>query len=120
MKFILRLAVNAVALYAAVALLNGNGLLMEDTSWINFFWLALIFGAVNAILKPILNIVGCLVSLFTLGLGFLLVNMALFYFTSLIGRQFGVIFEITSFWGAFFGSVITSLVSMVLNRLIRD
>ena len=43
MKFILRLIVNAVAIYVAVALLNGNGLLMETTGWVAFLWLALIF-----------------------------------------------------------------------------
>jgi putative membrane protein len=120
MKFILRLAVNAVALYAAVALLNGHGLAMEDKSWVNFFWLALIFGVVNAILKPIFNVIGCLINILTLGLGILLINMALFYITAWIGQQFGVGFQVTSLLGAFLGSIITSLISMVLNRIIKD
>jgi putative membrane protein len=119
MRFLLRLAVNAVALYAAVALLNGHGLTMEDKSWVNFFWLALIFGAVNAVLKPIFLIVGCLVNILTLGLGILLINMALFAITAWIGQKLGVGFQVTLL-GAFLGSIITSLVSMVLNRIIRD
>src|SRR5512140_1029368 len=96
MKFVIRLLVNAVALYAAVALLNGHGLSMEDTSWLNFIWLALIFGIVNTVLKPILKIVGCPILILTLGLGTLLINMLLFYLTAWIGQQFGVGFQVTT------------------------
>jgi putative membrane protein len=120
MKFLIRLAVNAVAIYAAVALLNGHGLSMEDTSWLNFIWLALIFGVVNAVLKPILKIVGCPILILTLGLGTLLINMLLFYLTAWIGQQLGVGFQVTTLLGAFLGSLITSIISMVLNRVLRD
>jgi len=120
MRFIIRLLVNAVAIYAAVAIMNGHGLAMETTGWVAFLWLALIFAAVNALLKPVLQVVGCPFVILTLGLGTVLINTLLFYITSLIGQYFGVGFTVISFWGAFFGSIIVSIVSVVLNSVLKD
>lgn len=121
MRILIRLVINAVAIYAAVALLNGNGLSMESSnSWVSFLWLALIFAVINALLKPILVTLGCPFVILTLGLGTLLINTLLFYVTAYIGNYFNVGFSITSFWGAFFGSIIVSIVSVVLNSIFRD
>jgi putative membrane protein len=119
-KFLIRLAINAVAIYAAVAIMQGHGLAMEDTAWLNFFWLALIFAVINAVIKPVLKIIGCPVLILTLGLGTLLINTLLFYLTAWIGQQFNVGFTVTTFWGAFFGSIIVSVISVVLTRIFRD
>jgi putative membrane protein len=120
MRFFLRLIINAVAIYAAVALLNGNGLSMESQNWMSFLWLALIFAAINALIKPVLMVVGCPFAILTLGLSTLLINTLLFYLTALIGSYFNVGFSVTSFWGAFFGAIIVSVVSVVLNSILRD
>ena len=120
MKFILRLIVNAVAIYVAVALLNGNGLAMETTGWVSFLWLALIFAGVNALIKPVLMTLGCPLIILTLGLGTLLINTLMFYLTAWIGTYFNVGFTVTSFWGAFFGSIIVSIVSVILNSILKD
>jgi putative membrane protein len=120
MKFILRLIVNAVAIYIAVALLNGNGLAMESTSWVAFLWLALIFAGVNTLIKPVLMTLGCPLIILTLGLGTLLINTLMFYLTAAIGNYFNVGFSVTSFWGAFLGSIIVSIVSVILNSILRD
>ncbi len=120
MKFLLRLIVNAVAIYAAVALLNGQGLTMDSGSWLSFIWLALIFSAVNTFIKPVLTALGCPLIILTLGLGSLLINTLMFYLTAQIGLLFHIGFFITSFWGAFFGSIIVSVISMVLNALLHD
>ena len=120
MKFILRLIVNAVAIYAAVALLNGNGLAMESQSWVSFLWLALIFAGLNALIRPVLMTLGCPFIILTLGLGTLLINTLMFYLTAAIGSYFNVGFTVTSFWGAFLGSIIVSIVSVVLNSILRD
>jgi putative membrane protein len=121
MRILIRLVINAVAIYAAVALLNGNGLAMENNnSWLSFLWLALIFAVINALLKPVLTTLGCPLIILTLGLGTLLINTLLFYITAAIGSYFNVGFSITSFWGAFFGSLIVSIISVVLNAVFRD
>jgi putative membrane protein len=117
-SFLIRLFINAVALYAAVALVDG--IIPQPGTWLNFIWLALIFGIVNAILRPILVVAGCPLLILTLGLGALLINTLLFYLAGVIGQAFGVGFTVTGFLPAFLGALIVSVVSFVLNSLIRD
>jgi putative membrane protein len=120
MKIIIRLVVNAVAIYVAIALLQGHGLSMESTAWLNFIWLALIFSVINVTIKPVLKVIGCPILILTLGLGTLLINTLLFWLLSLISTALKVGFTVTSFWGAFFGSLIVSVIALVLNRILRD
>ena len=119
-KALVRLAINAVALYAAIAILNGKGITPQSENWASLIWLALIFGVINAVLKPVLTVVGCPILILTLGLGALLINTLLFYLAGLVGTQFGVGFTVDGFWPAFLGSVVVSLVSFTLNIFIKD
>ncbi len=119
-KFILRWAINAVALYAAIALLSGHGITAQSTNWLSLIWLALIFGLVNALLRPLLTILTCPLIILTLGLGTLLINTFLFYLSGLIGTYFGVGFLIDGFWPAFLGGLIVSVVSILLSSLLHD
>lgn len=120
MKIIIRLAVYAVALFVAVAILQGNGLNMTDPSFTNYVLLALIFAVINTILKPILKVIGCPILILTLGLGSLLINTLLFYILSWVAQQLHIGFRVETFLGAFLGSLIVSVVSVVLNRVLRD
>lgn len=115
MRFIIRLLVNAVGLYAAVYLLGGTYIFPESTSWTSFLWLALIFGLVNAIIRPLLMAVSCPIIILTLGLGTLLINTAMFWLAGVIGTQFGVGFTVNGFVGAFLGALVVSVVSFVLS-----
>ncbi len=117
-KFILNLLVNAIALYAAVALISG--IIPQSSNWFSFLWLALIFGLINAILKPILQVVGCPFIILTLGFGGLLINTLLFYLAGEIGTRFGVGFTVAGFWPAFFGALVVSVVSFILGIFIKD
>ena len=119
-KALVRLAINAIALYAAIAILNGNGITPQSDNWAALIWLALIFGVINAVLKPILTVVGCPVLILTLGLGTLLINTLLFYLAGLVGTQFGVGFTVDGFWPAFLGSLIVSVVGVALGIFIKD
>jgi putative membrane protein len=124
MKFILRLAINMVALYVAIIALKAiNGItFQENWQWINLLWLALIFGLVNAILRPPFKALSCLVIVLTLGLFTLVINTLLFALTVWIGTQFNVGFTLAEpwFWYAFLGSLVTTAVSMVLSLILRD
>ncbi len=120
MRIIIKLIINAVALYAAVALLNGTYLFPSTDNWLDFIWLALIFGLVNAIIRPIVLALSCPIIILTLGLGTLLVNMAMFWLAGLIGNQFGVGFEVNGLLGAFLGALIVSVVSWILSAIFRD
>lgn len=119
-NFIIRLAINAVALYAAVALMTDNGITPQSANWLDLVWLALIFGVINAVLKPILLIASCPLIILTLGLGTLLINTLLFYLAGLIGTRFGVGFTVDGFLPAFLGSLIVSVVSFFLSSIFRE
>ena len=119
-KLIIRLLINALSLYAAIALLNNSGITPQTDNWISFIWLALIFGLINAVLKPILTVAGCPFIILTLGLGSLLINTLLFYIAGQIGTRFGVGFTVDGFWPAFWGALIVSVVSFFLSMIFKD
>jgi putative membrane protein len=119
-KFLLRLFVNGFAFYLAVRLLDGNGIDPVGLEWWGYLFLALIFGVVNAFLRPILTLLGCPVIILTLGLGVLLINTLLFYMTGWIGTQFGMGFTVDGFWPAFLGALIVSVVSFFMGIFVRD
>ena len=120
MKFILRLAINMVALYVAIVLLPQY--ILYHGNWIDIIWLALIFGLVNAFLRPPFKALSCLIIVLTLGLFTLVINTLLFALTGVIGTKFGVGFTLADpwFWSAFLGSLVTTAVSMVLSLILRD
>lgn len=115
-RFLLRLAVNSVALYLAVNIVEG--IHAEPQSWLSFVLLALIFGLVNALLKPLLTIMSCPLIILTLGLGTLLINTLMFYLAGVIGNNFGAGFTVDGFLPAFLGALVVSIVSFVLSALI--
>lgn len=119
-KFFIQLLVNAFAFYVAITLLRGNGIEPVGNHWQNYLILALIFSVINAILRPILTVLGCPVIVLTLGLGFLLINTLLFYLTGLIGTQLGFGFTVAGFIPAFLGALIVSIVTVFFNWILRN
>ena len=118
-KFILRLAINAVALYLAVLIVPGIDL---RGSLVSILWLALIFGLVNALFRPLLKFLTCGLIMLTLGLFTLVINTFLFWLTSIIGQSFGIGLIITDpvWWNAFLGAVVVSIVSVVMTLILKD
>ena len=120
-RFLIQVVVNAVAFFAAITILNGQGIDPEGESiWLNYLVLGLIFGVINAVLRPILTVLGCPFIILTLGLGILLINTLMFYLTGLIGQQFGFGFTVDGFWPAFLGALIVSLISTFFSWLFRN
>lgn len=117
-RFLIRWAINAVALYVAVAVVPGIS--AHSDSWLSFVWLALIFGVVNALFGPLLKLLTCPLILLTLGLFTLIINTVLLYLAVSIGSFFGVEFTISSFWAGLLGSVVISVVSIVLTLVFHD
>jgi putative membrane protein len=76
---------------------------------------ALLFGLVNAVVKPLVKFFGCLFYLVTLGLIGLVVNALLFWLTGWLAGELGLPFDVSGFWPAFFGAIIVALTSWVLN-----
>jgi len=119
-KFLFQLAINAVALYAAIALLDGRGINPQSDNWVSLIWLALIFGLVNSLIRPFLVVLGCPFIILTFGLGILLINTLMFYLAGIIGSIFGVGFTVDGFIPALLGALIISVVSMLLEKILGD
>jgi putative membrane protein len=80
--------------------------------------LALFLALINASLKPLLQIIALPFTILTFGLLYLIINTALLYLAAwLTGALFGFDLVITSFFSAFFASIIISLATMVLNAI---
>ncbi len=120
-RFILRWVINAVALYVAVVLVPG--ITMQSTGaqrWITFVVLGLIFGLLNALLRPLIVLLTCPLIILTLGLGTLLINTFMFYLTGVVGTQFGWGFTVNGFLPAFLGGLVVSVVSIILSLLLKE
>ena len=122
MRFLLRVLASAAALAVATAVVPGIELQAASlTSRIlTLVGVALIFGVVNAVIKPIVKIVGCIFYVLTLGLIGLVVNGLLLWLTSWVAGKLHLPFHITGFWPAFWGAIIVGVVSWLLGILISD
>ena len=122
MRFLLRVLVSAAALGVATWVVSGITL-PAASGWSKagtLLVVALIFGIINATLKPLIKVVGCAFYVLTLGLAALIVNGLLLWLTSWVAGKLSLPFHITGFWAAFWGAIIVGLVSWVLNLFIRD
>lgn len=112
-NFLLRVLVNAIAIAITVALLPGFHLVNDSV--MTLLVVGLIFGLLNAIVKPILKILSCPLIIITLGLFILVVNGAMLMLTAALS---GGRLVIDSFWWAIGGGLIMSIVGMILERLL--
>lgn len=112
-NFLIRLVVNGLALWAAAALIDGIAL-TDDVGTVAL--VALVFGIVNAFLKPILMLLSLPFLVATLGLFALVVNAAMLRLTAHLVDGFSV-----AGWGpALLGSIVVSLVTLLLGGLKDD
>jgi putative membrane protein len=122
MRFVLKVLVSAVALGVATAAVPGI-VLLAASGWTKLGTLlvvAVIFGLINATLKPLIKVVGCAFYVLTLGLAALVVNGLLLWLTSVIAGDLTLPFHVTGFWSAFWGAIIVGLVSWLLHLVIGD
>jgi putative membrane protein len=122
MKFLLRVVVSAAALAVATWAVPGIQLL-AGSDWSKtgtLLGVAAIFGVINAILKPLIKVIGCAFYVLTLGLAALVVNGLLLWLTSVVAGDLTLPFHVTGFWPAFWGAIIVGLVSWVLHLIIGD
>ncbi len=117
MKFLTRWAINTLALFVAVWIVPGIHL---ESGWFSLIWLALIFGLVNATVRPVLKILTCPLIVLTLGLFTLVINALMLSLTAWIGNLLGIQLTLDGFWAAFWGSLVISLVSVLLSLFVRE
>ncbi|HXF85245.1 MAG TPA: phage holin family protein [Anaerolineales bacterium] len=118
-RFLLRFAINAIALYLTVLILPGIEL---KSAPVSILWLALIFGVINALFRPLLKLLTCPLILLTVGLFTLVINTFLFWLTSVIGQSFGIALIISDpvWWNAFLGGLIVSIVSVIMTMILKE
>lgn len=122
MNLILRLLINAVALWAATWVTGGMTLggASQSEQIVTLLAVALIFGLVNALIRPILKMVTCPFYVLTLGLFTFVVNALMLMLTGFIAESFGLPFRVQSFAAAFVGSIVVSVVSFLLSLFLHD
>jgi putative membrane protein len=122
LAFVIRVAVVAVSLWAATLIVDGINYTASSTAGSigTLVAVALIFGLVNAVLKPLIKVVGCPFYVLTLGLFGLVVNALLFLLVGAIADGIGLPFTVDGFWAAFLGAIVVSVVGFVLHILIPD
>ena len=116
-----RILANAIALGVATWLVPGINLGEADIAnkVVTIILVAVIFGVVNAIVKPIFQIVASPVILLTLGLFLVVINTVLLLLTSWVATQFGLAWHVDGFGSALVGSLVVSIVSFIANAAFR-
>ena len=117
MPFLVRLLVNAAALWVATQVVSG---VTFDGGLLPMFGVALVFGVVNALLRPVAKILTFPIIIVTLGIFALVINGLMLWLTSSLSSALGLGFHVSGFWAAFWGAIVVSVVSLVLSMLIRD
>jgi putative membrane protein len=122
MRFLIRTVVTAIGLWVATWVLdgitvNGKGA-VRDT--LTLLAVAVIFGLVNAILKPLTHLFGCAFYILTLGLFAFIVNALLFLLTGYIAQKLDLPFNVDGFWTGFWGAIIVTVVSWLVSMVIPD
>ena len=123
MGIIIRLVITAVSLWISTLLVDGIQLTTDSLPGKvgALLAVAVIFGIVNAVLRPIIKAIGCGLYVLTLGLIALVINGLLFLLVSWIAGRFDVPFHVVDFWpSAVLGALIVGVVSWLLNLLVPD
>ena len=117
MNFLLRLLVNAAALYIATRIVDG---VHFEGDWLTLFTVALIFGVVNAIIKPVTKFVTFPLIILRLGLFLLVINGLMLVLTSRISGWFDLGFTVSGFRAAFLGALVVSVINALAGLVIGD
>ena len=115
LSFLLRLIVNAAGLYVATRLVDG---VQFEGDWLTLVGVALVFGVVNAIVKPVTKFFTFPLIILTFGLFLLVINGLMLVLTSRISGWFDLGFTVSGFRAAFLGALVVSVIN-ALARLVN-
>ena len=124
-NFLIRVVVNGLALWVAALVVPGVNLANGDSDWttkvITIFFVALVFGVINAFVKPIARLLSLPFIILTLGLFTFVVNAFMLQITEWICGWVGLDFTIDEFfWDAVLAAVVITFVSWILNLVRPD
>lgn len=104
-----------MALWAAARVING---ISFRGPWYGLLLVALVFGALNAFVKPVLKCLSLPLVILSLGLFIFVLNAFMLWLTGAASKALGLGFVVSGFWPALFGALFISVVNMILSRLI--
>jgi len=121
-RLLVRLLASAVALAVAAGLVDGIsvGPGTDRERALTLLGVAIIFGLVNAIVRPILRLLTLPLVVLTLGLFLLVLNALMLLLTEWIAKQFDLAFQVDGFWSAVLGALIVTIVSFLINIVLPD
>jgi len=117
MRFLIRLLISAVALWVATEIVPG---VTYKGELVYLLLVALVFGVVNALARPLLVFLSCPMLVLTLGLFIFVVNAVVLWLTSALSGKLGLGFHVDGFGSAFLGALVVSVVSLLLSILAPD
>jgi putative membrane protein len=117
MKFLIRLIITAVALWVAVELVPG---ITHNGPPAQLLIVALVFGVLNAAIRPILLMLTCPLVLITLGLFIFVLNAFMLWLTGALSQALDIGFVVDGFFPALVGGLVVGLVSTVLHIMVGD
>jgi putative membrane protein len=112
MYFLLRLLINAAALWVAIQLVDG---IAHRGGWWSLLFVALVFGVLNASVRPLLKLLSLPLIILTLGVFIFVINALMLLITSWVSGLFNLGFYVDGFWAAFVGGLIVTVVSLLLS-----
>lgn len=119
MKLLVRWAITSFSLFVAAWLVPG--IRVEGSAWKIFALVAVILGLINSVVRPVLKLLSCPLIILTLGLFVFVINALTLWLASAIAvKWFHVGFYVDGFVPAFWGALIVSLVSVILNLLVSE
>ncbi|MGW1072385.1 phage holin family protein [Streptomyces sp. NPDC002537] len=123
-NFVVKTIANAAALAAAIWLLKGITLSGENNTTVSkvltLILVALVFGVVNFVVKPVVKLLSFPLFILTLGLITLVINALMLLLTSWIAGRLGIGFHVEGFWSALVGGVIISVVAWAMHMILPD
>jgi putative membrane protein len=117
MRFVMRIVVTAIALWAATRLVSG---ITFHGGWLGLVGVALVFGVLNSFVRPILSFLAFPLLIITLGLFTFVLNAVMLLLTSALASTFGLDFHVDGFWAAFWGAIVIGIVSVLLSMFLPD
>lgn len=122
MRFVLWVVVNALALAAATALLDGIELSARSTEdqIVTMVIVALVFGVINAVIAPVVKLLSLPFIILTLGLMLLVINALMLMLTGWVADQLDLGFRVEGFWTAVLGAIIVTIATWILEAVFPD
>ena len=117
MHFLVRLLINAAALWIATQIVPG---IAYQGRWTSLLVVALVFGVLNASVRPLIKVLTFPLLILTLGLFTFVINALMLMLTGWISDRLNLGLHVAGFWSAFWGGLVVSIVSLTLSIFVNS